>query len=326
MYEKILKDFPNQFERSLDLAKNARVKFKNFENIIILGIGGSAWSGDLVDIYLTTELKIPIYINRDYTLPKYTTSNSLVIVIAYSGNTEEPLSAYKEALQKKMTIFAITSGGILKELCEKNHTPIVLIPSGIPPRCATGYIFTSILVLLSNLNLISSKEKDIKQTANALKTLKLEAKAMEIAKKLVNKIPIIYASDRFKAISRIWKIKLNETSKVMAFHNYLPELNHNELMGYTYSKLQGKFHVIIIRDKEDHPRVKKRMELTAELIKSMGIEVTMIDTIEGSLLTRIFGTLLLGDWISYYLALEYGADPIETKLQEDFKKAMSKFS
>jgi glucose/mannose-6-phosphate isomerase len=156
--------------------------------------------------------------------------------------------------------------------------------------------------------------------AENLKRLNLENQGKNLAQKLTNKIPIIYASDKFKDIAKIWKIKFNENSKTQAFWNYFPELNHNEMVGFT--NLQGNFHIIILKDKEDHPRIQKRMAIITDLLKKKGIEVATIDVLGEDLLTKIFSTLMLGDWASYYLALEYGIDPTPVEIVEDFKKKM----
>ena len=145
----------------------------------------------------------------------------------------------------------------------------------------------------------------------------------EVAKKLVNKVPLVYASNKFKCLARIWKIKFNENSKIPAFYNYFPELNHNEMVGFTQiNKKNNAFHVIILRDKNDHLRSLKRMKFFANLMKTKGIEVDFIEIKNGDLLFKIFSTLLLGDWVSYYLALEYKVDPTPVKIVEEFKKKL----
>ncbi|MCG2690046.1 hypothetical protein L6252_02085, partial [Candidatus Parcubacteria bacterium] len=162
-----------------------------------------------------------------------------------------------------------------------------------------------------------------------LKPETFEGKGKELADKLVGRVPIIYSSDKYKSIARICKIKFNENSKIMAFWNYFPELNHNELVGYTNKFVNQKsktknqnYCVIILKDNQSEARIIKRMELTAELIKEAGCEVETIEMIGANKLEKMFNTLLLFDFTSYYLALANNIDPVAVKIVEDFKKRL----
>ncbi len=309
-----------QLKEGLKLAKNIKIE-GNFTNIIICGMGGSALSAYLVDTLLI-KTTLPIYIHQDYNLPLQTNQNSLIICISYSGNTEETISALGEALKKNIKTVAISTGGKITSICQQNNIPLVIIPTGIQPRCATGYIFSALAQILINLKIIEDIAPQIIETSTELKKtmIYLEKEGKELAKKLFKKTPIIYASNKFKEIARILKIKFNENSKIPAFYNYFPELNHNEMVGYT--KAKKDFFVIIIQDSDDHPRILKRMQLTAKLISQKGIKTEIINIKAGSMLFKIFSTLLLGDWASYYLALEYKVDPTPVKIVEEFKKLM----
>jgi len=324
MYQ-VLKKFPFQFEKALKFTKGIKVR-GHFDNLIICGMGGSAWPGELVKVYLT-ELKIPLFVCRDYNLPKETTKRSLIFSSSYSGDTEETISTFKEAQKRKLTIVGFSKNGLLEKLCRKNKIPFVKYPDDGPdfqPRYATGYIFVSFIRVLSNSGLISDKSKEIKKAAEFLRRLNFENKGKILAKKLIGKIPLIYSSDQFKIIPYIWKIKFNETSKIMAFNERFPEMNHNEMTGFTLSKNQGKFYALFLRDKEDHPRIKKRMEITSWLLKSKKVEITFIDSKGSNRLERMFSLINLGDWVTYYLALENGVDPTETELQVKFKKKLGR--
>lgn len=321
--KKIITDFPKQFEEALELAKNTKVKGK-FENIVICGLGGSALPGDILVCWLKDSKKLlPIYIHRDYNLPPQAGKNSLIMCISYSGNTEETISALKEAIKKNLNIAGIATGGKMEEICRQNNIPFVKIPSGIQPRSALGYIFTSVAKILINSEVIENKTKEIKQLVKDLKKTNQEKQGKEIANILVNKIPLVYSSNDFKCIARIWKIKFNENSKVPSFFNYFPELNHNEMVGFSQTK-NSNFHVFILKDKKEDKRNLKRMDLFASIVKEKGIKVDFISIKEGNTLFKIFSTLLLGDWISYYLALNYKIDPTPVKIVEDFKKKMNK--
>ncbi len=321
-------NFPNQFKEGLKLAENVRAK-KKFENIVICGMGGSALPGNLLICYLKELISksefspIPVYIHRDYNVPPQANQKSLIVSISYSGNTEETISVLKEAIKKELNLVAITSNGKMEEICKENDIPFVKIPSGIQPRTATGYLFSSLIKILENSGLIENKTKSITELGEKLNELNLEKQGKELAKKLKNKIPLVYASNKFKCLARIWKIKFNENSKIPSFYNYFPELNHNEMVGFEDKKRIKNFYVIILKDKEkDLTKIQKRMKLFANLVKEKGAKVEFVDIRKGSFLFKIFSNLLLGDWTSYYLALSYKKDPAPVKIVEEFKKKL----
>ena len=341
---KVILDFPKQLEGALKLAKGIKV-VGPFENIIICGVGGSALSSNILISWVNSfKLKnslLPIYTHRDYNLPIQANEKSLIICISYSGNTEEPVSALKEAVKKKLKIVAIATGGKIEAICRKNNIPLIKIPSGIQPRSATGYLFTSLVEVLEGVGILPNTSKDIQELAKELKKISLEEEGKKIAKKLINKIPLIYSSNKFKNLARVWKIKFNENSKIPSFYNYFPELNHNEMVGFTNKKLIKNFCIIILKDKSDHPRNLERMDLFAKLMRTKGIRVEFInirtmprsvrqnldsslrsEIKSGDFLFKVLSTLILGDWVSYYLALEYKIDPTPVKIVEEFKKKL----
>lgn len=321
----VLKNFSFQFEKALNFSMGIKVQGK-IDNIIICGMGGSAWPANLVRTYLT-DLKIPLFVCRDYILPKETTKKSLIFSSSYSGDTEETISTYKEARKRKLTIVGFSKGGLLERLCHRDRVLFVKYPDdgpGFQPRYATGYIFVSLVKVLSNSGLVADKSKEIVKTGQFLKNLNLENRGQKLAHELKGKIPLIYSSNQLRIIPYIWKIKFNETSKVMAFNNYFSEMNHNDMTGFTLSKRQGRFYAIFLTDKEDHPKIKARMRITSKLLESRGTRVVFINSEGDNRLSRIFSLINFGDWVTYYLALENGIDPTPTKLQVEFKKRLAK--
>ena len=322
----IILDFPTQFKVGVEAVKDIKIHGK-FKAVIICAMGGSALGGEILKTWLEDhKTRVPLIINRNYSLPKFVDKEYLVLFISYSGNTEEVLSAFKEAQRKKLKIAAITSGGKLAKACKKKNVPLVLFPKNYPPRTTLGFQFGSLVKLLFKARIIKNKEKAILSLEKELSSKKLEAQGKRLAKKLKNKIPLIYASDKIKEIARIWKIKFNENSKVPSFHNYLPELNHNEMVGFSRIEKQkiGKFHALILRDAKDNPKILKRMKLTAEILRGKKIKVDFIKMEGKNTLSKIFSSLILSDWASYYLALENKIDPIPVELVEKFKKKMKK--
>lgn len=317
--EKILDGFPDQVKKGIQLAEDMAVK-GDFDKIVLCGMGGSALAGEILKCYLKYDLKIPLITLKTYNLPTYVDKNTLFIASSYSGNTEEAVAAYREAIRKKVPTVVIASGGKLEELSGMNKTPIIKIPSGIQPRLSIGYSFFALLKLFENSGFIESKEQDTRKTEKALKKSIYKEMAKKIAMKLKDKIPIIYVSDDMEAVAYKWKININENSKTHAFCNKIPEMNHNEINGYVVIK--GNYHVLFIKNDEDHERVQKRFKINKELIKEKKVEVTEIEIKGDCFLTKLFSAIYIGDWVSYYLALEEGINPTPVEIVEDLKKQL----
>lgn len=319
----LLLDFPGQCLQAQEIAKTVQILFerRDFSKIVFAGLGGSAIGADLVKAYLYFESKIPITVVREYDLPSYVDSSTLVFICSYSGNTEETLSALAQAEEKKATIIAISSDGKIKELSEKDKLTFIKIPEGQPPRSALGYLSIIPLCVLAKLGLIKDVSFAITETIKTLEDLRDNNLSQRIgqkdniakyaANKLYNKLPIIYASAvHFDVAATRFRCQLNENSKALASSHIFPEMNHNEIVGWQNpKKLFKNLIVIMFKDKGMHPRVLRRMEITKELILKEGVEIFEIWSKGDSLLSRIFSLIYTGDFISYYLAILYGIDP-----------------
>jgi|TARA_Y100000310_G_scaffold228798_2_gene231128 glucose/mannose-6-phosphate isomerase len=310
----VIKDFDVQCREALNLPRGISVSGQ-VDNIIITGMGGSAISGNLLKTYLS-DINIPVYVNRDYKLPNFVNENSLVFAVSYSGNTEETLSSFRDAKAKNAKIIGITSGGKLADECEK----VITIPSGLQPRAALGYLFFPMLGILHNTNITRVKNDELNEMMDILKkTDSFNDQGEELSKKLKEKIPIIYASEALEAIAFRWKTQINENAKMPAFYNVFSEMNHNEIVGY--KSMDRKFAAVIIRDKHDNDRIKKRMDICREIME-VNVDVEEIETQGESLLARMFSAIYLGDFVSYYLALWNRVDPSPVEIIEGMKKKL----
>jgi glucose/mannose-6-phosphate isomerase len=308
----VIKVFPKQCREALSLPQGISVSAE-VDNIIVTGMGGSAMGGDLLKIYLR-DSNIPVFVNRDYRLPNFVNENSLVFVVSYSGNTEETLSALADAKEKNAQIIGVTSGGKLADECDK----VIMIPSGLQPRAALGYTFFPMLGVLHNSNIARVKNEDLNEMLELLRqTNKFNEMGENLSKKLKEKIPVIYASEALGPIAMRWKTQINENAKMPAFYNVFSEMNHNEIAGY--KGMDRKFTAIIIRDKEDTDRIKKRMDVCRDLME-VNVDVQEVETQGISLLARMFSVIYLGDFVSYYLALWNRVDPSPVDIIEEMKK------
>jgi len=313
--ESVLDNFWKQCLDALEVGKKYAVD-KPIKCVLICGMGGSALPGDIMRSYLNDS--IPICINNDYHLPGWADKECLAFIISYSGNTEETISMYNDAKKKGCRIIVMANGGKLKDIAAKESKTFIELPCGMQPRDSIGYMVIPILNILMNSKLIP-KNDDAKKMIDALRK-DIKKKAEEIAEKLVNKIPIIYSSREMYAAARIWKIKMNENAKTQAFWNVFPELNHNEMVGFTEPR--GNYYMIFIEDEKDDPKIKKRMMIAKKLMNEKGIPTLHLTLSGPNRLARIFSAVLLGSYVGYYLALKYGIDPGPVKMVEDFKKRL----
>ncbi len=321
---RLLSEFPRQLKEASDIGKNITfdkdVK-RDFDKIVFCGLGGSAIGADLIKSYVAKECKVPIIVNRDYTLPAFVNEKTLLVVSSYSGNTEETLSAYAEGRKKNANIIAITTNGKLKEKAQEDKVPYVVIPKGLPPRCALGYSSIPIMVLFSKLGLISDKYNEIDEASAFLEKLfKSELSpdisedkniAKRVAKDLFGKYAIIYGANQYTdCVVTRWRGQLAENSKAISSTHLFPEMNHNEIVGWANPKnLMKDLVVVVLRDKDDHPRVAKRMDISSTIIKKEGVKIIEISSRGESLLCRIFSLIYIGDFVSLYLAILNDVDP-----------------
>jgi glucose/mannose-6-phosphate isomerase len=264
-----------------------------------------------------------MHIVRDYFLPEgLKKPSSLVFTCSYSGNTEETITSFHDARKAGCPTIIVTHGGQLKELAEELHVPMISLPETVQPRIGTGYFFASILTALEVLGLISSKRKYIEETKNFLDAQNghIEEKGKQLAKELKDFVPIIYSGAHLAHVTRIFKINFNETSKVQSFYNTFPELNHNEMVGYT--NLLIKPAILLLRSQFDYERIKMRMDVMKGLFEQRGIKMMDISIEGNDWMQENMYTLQLAYYASYYLALEYGMDPAPVEMVEEFKKLL----
>ena len=332
-FRRFLIDFPGQITGARQNFKNSGLKLNSekIKNIIVLGMGGSAIAGDLIHDVYVDQLKIPMTIVRGYVAPGYCTENSLIIVSSYSGNTEETLSAAEQLAGCGAQVVAITSGGTLFDLAKKNNWPVLRIQEGFPPRQALGLLFISTLLILNEAGVISVSEQELDQlehhcsilvNRNNEQTAETSILGKDLAIRVKCKIPVVYGSAPYlSAISKRWQNQFHENAKSIAFSNVLPEMNHNEIVGWEMESTATKeFIVIFLEDIENHPRVNARIRLTKSILSDRDIEVLEIYSEGSTRLERILSLVILGDWVTYYLALLYEKDPVEI-LNIDYLKS-----
>jgi glucose/mannose-6-phosphate isomerase len=331
----LLESFPDQVRVAADKARNLSLpSVRNARNLVITGLGGSAIGGDVARSVLGESLPIPLIVNRDYRLPSFVASDSIVIACSYSGNTEETLSAYQDARRAHASIICITSGGRLAEVAKADGFLVITIPAGLPPRAAFGHLCFAVLSSIQALGLVADMSDSFDETCRLVASLldryspagpEVENLAKRIARSLHGKIVAVYGSNGIldSAAAR-WRGQIEENAKNLAFHHVLPEMNHNELVGWLNPE-QGLLDVgvVFLRDKGDHPQVQHRFDLTREVIEERAGVVHEVWSEGESLLARVFSVVYLGDFVSLYLAYLNNVDPTPVETIETFKKRLS---
>lgn len=325
--KQLVQNFPSQLQEAMIIGQNYRflTAKRSFANVVLTGLGGSGIGGTIAQNYLYDKLKVPFYVNKDYHLPAFVGKDSLVIVSSYSGNTEETLNALKLASKAKATIICITSGGKISEIAKKKKLDCILLPSGMPPRACLGYSMLQVLYTLQHFDLIDVPfEKEIKASIKLLKNEQrsIQAKARALAKKMVGKIPIIYSSADYEGVAIRFRQQINENGKMLCWHHAIPEMNHNELVGWR-DKDDNKI-VIILRNDSDYERIQLRMDINKNIIKQYTKNIVEVISTGKTYWEKAFYLIHLTDWVSVYLAEYREHDAVEVKVIDYLKGELAK--
>lgn len=318
--EQAIRDFARQFAFTPEIAH--RDKLAKADWFILAGMGGSHLAGDIL---LARKPERALTVWSDYGLPKIgDPSRTLVIASSYSGNTEETLDAFSRAASLGYNLIAITAGGELLKRAYESRTPSIQLPAAdLQPRAALGF---SLLALAHAMG-ERECESELRALQGSLLPDRFEEEGKRIARQFLGRVPIIYSSARNFGIVYNWKIKFNETGKIPAFCNVIPELNHNEMNGFDATDatrdLCRPFSFIFIESACDDPRVQKRMRLLGDMYAARGISVETVRLPDDSFLA-IFSCLLVADWAAFYTAKQYERDPEAVPMIAEFKARMRK--
>lgn len=323
-----ISDFSNHLIEAMKIGENKTLKNKNLNinNVLIAGLGGSGIGGSIIADVFASQINIPILISKDYSIPNFVNKNTLVIASSYSGNTEETIYAVKKALKMNAEVAIITSGGMLKEIAEKNNLNKIFIPGGHPPRAMFGYSFTQLFYLLNHYNVI-----DLSFVAEFKKSISLLVKneknikddALVLAKNLYKKTPVIYVAHGFEGVATRFRQQLNENSKMLCWHHVIPEMNHNELLGWRVNV--DNLAVVFFRNELDNKRNKIRIEINKEVVKKHTKDVYEVISRGDSVIQNTLYHIHFGDWVSWYLSELNDVDAIEIDVINYLKKELAKF-
>ena len=332
----VVENFPQQCREALRLGAEVEglPEAAGIGRVAVLGMGGSGIRGDVIKALLEQDMGLPVSVHKSYTIPKFYGAETLVFAVSYSGNTEETLAAEQQASAQGCRLVAVTSGGTLLERARAAGYPAVLLPGGFQPRAALGYLSLSIGTVLERmgkapgfgptaeaaLEHLQGKRADWGRAAPERSNF-----AKQLARRLSGKVPIIYGSEGLLGVVVYrWKCQLNEIAKVPAFCNVLPELDHNEIVGWKQlPDLNRRVEAIFLVDRDEHPRVARRVDITADLIRDNLAGVSVLHIGGDSALEKFFGAAYLGDFVSCYLALLNREDPTPVERISELKRRMA---
>lgn len=331
-----LAQFPEQIKETIEIAKTADIDyFIKIDNVIVTGMGGSGIAGDIVKSLFRDKIDVPIVVNREYDLPKWAKKDTLTIFISYSGNTEETLSSFKIASQKKCKVICISSGGKLQELSEKRGVTHIKIPSDFQPREAIAYLLFLLIFILKKTGLLKNGiESDIEETIavtkdfidNNKKSVPEEHNlSKQIARKIFNTTPQIYGWGVYCPIASRWRTQFNENSKIIAREDIVPESNHNDIVGWSSNpEVSKNFSCILFRDKvEESLYMSTRLDFMKNLFDGNVANIVEISPKGKSRLAKVMYMACLGDFVSCYLAVLRKIDPTPVDVITELKKCLA---
>lgn len=323
----LVQNFTNQLRESKKIAEQAVISdSQDVHNIVISGLGGSGIGGTIISELISASCAVPVTVVKDYFIPAFVNKNTLFIASSYSGNTEETLSAVQQAISKNAQIVAITSGGKILELAKQNQFDFIEIPGGKPPRSCIGYSLVQLIKILvvkgfADKKLLSDLDKAIELLDRENEAIKAESQ--KLAVKFKNKIPVLYCLGSCEGTVVRFRQQINENSKMLCWHHTLPEMNHNELVGWT--EKNENLVVVTFHTSYDFDRTKKRYEICKPIFEKYSSGVIDITAKGESKLEQFLYLINIGDWISCYIADLKGIDPVEVNVIDHLKAELAKF-
>ena len=319
---------PHQLEDALWRVQSAGIAPADARmGLVVCGMGGSAIGADLARGAIGDRARRPLVTSRDYAPPSWVSDDTLVLCSSYSGETEETLAAYDAAGDSGAQRVVMTTGGTLAEAARADGVPVIGVPSGMQPRAAVAYMTVGALEVAALAGVTDSLASEIDAAAALLRELveewgpggDPESEPKALARALQGQVPVVYGADLTAPVSVRWRSELNENAESPAFDGVLPEMDHNEICGWG----QPTFTAVFLEDDEQNARVKRRIELTADVVAAAGSPVERVRSRGQTRTERVLSLVLLGDLVSLYLAVLNGVDPTPVARIEDFKQRLA---
>jgi glucose/mannose-6-phosphate isomerase len=326
-----VRELPDQCRAAWDEARRLELPadYREIDRIVILGMGGSAIGGDIFRLLLARESAVTVFNQRHYDLPSCVDGRALLIASSFSGGTEETLTAFEQALATDAKKLAITTGGKLLATARANGVPIFTFQFHGEPRAALGYSLMPLLAVAEGIGLMQGVARDVDEATAAMESLRsrigeevplADNAAKRLAARLAGRLPVVYGAEVLTEVAHRWKTQLNESPKVWAFYEQLPEASHNALVSYDLPEEVAHLAVVVyLRSPDFHPRVTLHYEMNQRALTEAGVEYVEVLSEGRSALAQAMTCILMGDYVSYYLALLIGLDPTPTTVIDNLK-------
>ncbi|RMH79690.1 MAG: bifunctional phosphoglucose/phosphomannose isomerase [Acidobacteria bacterium] len=291
---------------------------ENYRGIVFGGMGGSGIVGDFMRLFLESlNPSVPVLSIRGYNLPTYVGEGWLLVCTSYSGNTEETISTLEDGLRRGLKPVCVSSGGELQRVAQREGLLHLKLPEGYPPRYALGFMLSSLLCLFD-------LDQEVDRLREHLKSHKEEIKdqAQSLSRSLFTYLPVVYGTPITEPVAFRWKTQINENSKTLCYNAFLPEMHHNEVVGLDNPAVRNLCGFVLLCDVEDHPRILRRVDITKEIFKDLGLVLEVFSGKGSNLLERLLYLTYLGDWLSLYLADLYKQDPLPVRVIDFIKKSL----
>jgi glucose/mannose-6-phosphate isomerase len=316
---------PDHLRDALWRVESARLEPGDSSGLLICGMGGSAIGGDLAAAALGDRLARPLATVRSYRLPEWAGADWTVLCSSYSGGTEETLACYEAVTERGARRIVASTGGALVDRAREEEVPVVGLPGILQPRAAVAYMFVVAAEAAALAGAAPRIASELEDAADLLerRTGAYEERAVELAQQLAGTVPVICGGELTTPVARRWKTQINENAKLPAFFSELPEADHNEICGWAGAPEGTRLSAVMLEDGEQHPRLRRRFELTAEAIAAAGTEVVRVETEGETRTARLFSALMLGDLVSLRLAADRGVDPMSIEAIEELKSSLA---
>lgn len=325
--DKLIALFPTQLREAIEIGMQAKLDplDQPINKVYVAGMGGSGVGADFVADFIRRSCTVPYIVRKAYDIPHYIDAKTLVIASSFSGNTEETIHALQAVQQTGARIVVVSSGGKLIEIAKEHGYNYFQLPDHYSsPRACLGYSIVQQLSILYRLGIIPEQfVKDIRQAADLLDQEKehIQQEAKEVAKRLYGKIPVLYTSNQMGAVGLRLKQQINENAKQLCLFHVVPEMNHNELVGW---RQKGDWAVLFMRSERDLKRNKIRMDINREIISEYADTIMEVYSKGTNLIEESLYLVHLGDWISYYLSVHNEVDSIEVDVIDFLKAELGK--
>jgi glucose/mannose-6-phosphate isomerase len=332
----MVESFPNQCLEALHLGRDMLdvPEADGIKKVAFVGMGGSGIGGQVMRSLLEEPTGLPISVHRSFRIPSILGPDTLAIIVSYSGNTEETLASLEDVIYLGCRIMVVTSGGQLLEKSRGYRWPTIMVPAGLQPRAAMGYLSLPAAVVIEKMGLLQGFVKVAHQCVDYLKEKKEEWGrlssanrnfAKQLATRLQGKIPVIYGTDGIMSVAAYrWKCQFNENAKIPAFNNVVPEMDHNEIVGWNeLDEFSRRVELIFLSEEEHDERLEKKVEVTAQMLQERVGGVTMIHVGGNTRTEKLFSTMYLGDFVSTYLALLNDTNPVPVDIITELKERMA---